>query len=383
MKRLLWLLLFAGCCGNECFAESVIVAVTHRDASSGKIVEEKGTAVAIYSNERGSILLTCKHVVQAAPESVWIKSDGDWHQCHSVQFHPTEDVAVMETTTRLKATPLTDAVPDGSEVVVDGAGPALHGTNEEWYFRGVALSDGIHNTSGLAVIHGDSGGPVYVRTAAGRYSVGGIAYGCRGHVPGKRRSDHRGHDAITLYTPCSAFLPWIETQYCPQGNCPIQIRRQVIQPLGPLGFPRGPARVIGIAEPVPQQYVPAPSQQQPEPGVRPMPDPISVTGPRGPAGPQGPRGEPGLSVTQEQVEAVVNAWLDSNVDRLRGPAGPPGRDGAAVDSAGLESRVTTLERRPFRIILASEGRVIDDETYEAGAPVVLDLKRLRSVSDGR
>jgi len=310
----------------ELQAESVIVAVTYRNAA-GNIEEQKGTAVAIYSNERGSVLLTCKHVVQDAPESVWIKASGDWHQCRHVQLHPSEDVAVMECPVRLKATALADGVKAGSTVVVDGAGPALHGTDEPWFFTGVALSDGIRNPQGLAVIHGDSGGPVYVKSSTGKYAVGGIAYACACHGPGRKRADHCGHDVITKYTPCSKFIPWIETQYCPNGNCPIQIRRQVIQPVGPLGFPRGPARVIGIAEPVPQQYDPVPRQQSQESIVRPMPDPISVTGPPGATGPQGPRGEPGLSVTQEQVEAVVNAWLDSNRESLRGEPGLNGQPG--------------------------------------------------------
>ena len=99
-----------------------------------------------------------------------------------------------------------------------------------------------------------------------------------------------------------------------------------------------------------------------------------------------PRGEPGLSVTQQQVEATVNAWLDSNRDALRGPAGPPGppgRDCEPSDNSGLDARLTELEQRPFRMILASDGKVIDDESYEPGSPVVLDLKRLRSVSGGQ
>jgi hypothetical protein len=40
-----------------------------------------------------------------------------------------------------------------------------------------------------------------------------------------------------------------------------------------------------------------------------------------------------------------------------------------------------LEQRPFRIILSSDGKIVDDETYPAGSPVVLDLKRLRSGSN--
>jgi hypothetical protein len=75
-----------------------------------------------------------------------------------------------------------------------------------------------------------------------------------------------------------------------------------------------------------------------------------------------------------QVESVVNAWLDSNIDQLRQPP---------VDLTSVESRLKVLEERKFRIILSSNGKVVDDETYEPGEPVVLDLKRLRSVSDAK
>lgn len=359
-------------CSAICSAESVIVATTYVD-SSGVKVTENGTAVAIHSNERGTILLTCKHVVEHAPESVWISYDGgDWVQCSHVLQHPSEDIATMECQIRVPSRPMINNATIGAEVVVDGAGPKLHGSGEPWYFKGLATEDGIVSEEGLAVIRGDSGGPVYCRSSSGVYSVAGIAHSCLGNVPGLRRADHRGR-AITLYTPCSAFYPWIQTQYCPQGNCPIQIRPQLIQPVGPLGFPRGPARVIRIAEPISQRYEPVP------PAIRPTPDPISTAGPRGPAGPPGPPGHDGRSVQQAEVESVVNSWLDSNIERIRGPQGDPGKDGSAADVSGLESRLTTIEKRKFRMVISSGGQIVDDEEFMPGEPVVLDLRRIRNM----
>ena len=140
-------------------------------------------------------------------------------------------------------------------------------------------------------------------------------------------------------------------------------------------MPAGPPQRVQVAEPVPRVFVP---EDQP---TRPVPDQISV---QGPPGPQGPPGRDGRSVTQAEVESIVNAWLDANRDQLRGPAGPqgpPGPSGGSVSTAALETRLTSLEQRPFRIILSSDGKIVDDETYKPGEPVVLDLKRLRSVSD--
>ena len=390
-RYLILFMLVAGCCGGECSAESVVVAATYRN-ERGTITEDKGTAFVCYSNERGSVLLTCKHVIEDAGESVWIAHKGEWVKCSNVMIHPTEDVAAFECHVQLKANPLTEEVPVGSLVIVDGAGPTLHKTDEEWFFRGKAVGeDEIQGDGGLAIITGDSGGPVLVRMPDKQYAIGGIvnAYPQTSPEGLTRRDQHCRFKTVSLYTPAKRFTKWLTAQYCPNGQCPIQIRPQVIQPFGPLGFPRGPARVIGIAEPVPQQYVPANPNQQPQTQpeqLTPAPDPISavgVPGPRGPIGPAGPAGkdgEPGRSVRQEEVEATVNAWLDSNIDRIRGPAGPPGRDGvdSSADVSELNTRLTNLERRPFRMILSSDGKIVDDETYEPGQPIVLDLKRIRN-----
>ena len=364
MRRLLVLFLLSGCC-TTALAESVIVSVRQGED------EAKGTAVAIHTTARGSILLTAKHVVESDPDSVWVLAKGRWNKCHHVLIHPTVDIAVMECEAQLSATSLADIVPEGAEVIVDGAGPEIAGTDEDWYFPGVVKSGEIHNSIGLAIIPGDSGGPVYIRNSTGKYSIGGIVHSCVGNRPaGRRRAEHRGHNAVTLYTPCSAFIPWIQSQYCPSGNCPnqIQIRPVVVQPRGLLGVPYGPPRVIGVAEPVPQQYVPVPPPQ-----LQPVPDPISITGPPGP---------PGQSVTQEQVEATVNAWLDSNIDRIRGPKGDAGKDGSTADIAKVELRIKTLEERPTRVIWADAltRKKLDDITYKPGEPVVLWLPRTLQVS---
>jgi hypothetical protein len=157
------------------------------------------------------------------------------------------------------------------------------------------------------------------------------------------------------------------------------------------GIPVGPPRVVGIAEPAPQTYIPQPQPQQ----IPQQPQTHYVQGERGPAGPAGPQGPPGRdgkNVNQEQLEAIVTAWLDSNRDALRGEPGPPGdpgpagRDGNSADPdelTAIASRLGELETRPFRIVISSEGKVIDDETYAPGEPVVLDLQRLRKRSDAQ
>ena len=97
----------------------------------------------------------------------------------------------------------------------------------------------------------------------------------------------------------------------------------------------------------------------------PKPDPISTQGPQGPPGRDG---KDGRSVTPQEVESIVSAWLYSNRDELAK---------AAVDLSGLESRVSALERRPFTLILAEDGKEVDRETYAPGQPVILDIRRLK------
>lgn len=386
-RRAIISFLFLVGCECSCHADAVVVSATLFD-KSGARVESKGTAISIYTSERGSILLTCKHVVENA-KAVWVAFDGDWHLCENVKYHPTEDIASMECAKVIKETPLTESIPVGMDVIVDGASPGINKNDEEWWFRGKVLADGeVLNDSGLAVIPGDSGGPVYCKMQDGKYAVGGIvfAYPNKQHLV--RRSEHR---TVSLYTPTHRFMPWLTAQYCPNGRCPIQVRPQVVQPYGPLGFPRGPSRVIGVVEPVPQQYVPVQPQQytEPQPIVQPpvQPQPQVMQGPAGPRGeqgPVGPRGEPGMDVDRDHVEAIVNAWLDSNIEQLRGPAGPAGPAGDSANVATLEKRISDIERKKFRILITNGSKVVDDESYDLATmqdkPVILDLNRLRNVS---
>lgn len=381
MRRLLFMFFLSGCCTTT-IAETVTVAVTRIDARGTKETA-KATAVCIYSNERGSVLVTCRHVVQSKTGeilSVWVRHANDWHECSQVRVHPDADVdvAAMECSIRFKPETLTNDAEVGARVVIDGAGPELHKTNEDWFFFGTKTPDGIVGENGDAVIEGDSGGPARVRLTSGQYAVCGIVYGYPTTSPKgfTRRSQHRQHRTKTLYTPVAAWYPWFETQYCVDGLCPIQIRPVVVQPRGLLGVPYGPPRVIGVAEPVPQIYAPVPYRAPNPPTVKPIvpvPDPISITGPPGP---------PGQSVTQEQVEATVNAWLDSNIDRIRGPKGEPGKDGSTADVAAVTLRIKTLEERPTRVIWADAltRKKLDDITYKPGEPVVLWLPRSLQVS---
>lgn len=328
-----------------------------------------GTAVCVgHTPEGASVLLTAKHNFRGA-KSGSIFHDDRWITAEAINQHPSEDVLSFEVAATVPALQLAEAEQIGETVEIRGYGPEYHGRKAS-AFWGVMETGHVAGRDGLHPIPGDSGGPVL---------QSGLVVGIiQGYFETAYRSDRANERLSTSYAGLTAIRECLQQCYqpCPSGGCKIWIRNEYRQPIGFLGLPRGPVHRVQVAEPVPRVYVPEdqPRVSQPAPIVQ-----------QGPPGPQGPPGRDGRSVTVSEVEAAVNAWLDANRDQLRGPAGPPGPPGqsGSANVTHLESRLTVLEQRPFRIILSSDGKVIDDETYRPGEPVVLDLKRLRSVSDAK
>ena len=61
-----------------------------------------------------------------------------------------------------------------------------------------------------------------------------------------------------------------------------------------------------------------------------------------------------------------------------GPPGRNGSDGVSPDVAGLLARIEALEKQKRRVILV-DGKskaVIDDESYAADEPIILDVRQL-------
>ncbi len=362
------LMLLIGCCGSECSAQ--VVRLDVEGDSPGK-----ATAFSIGETSDGQgVYLTAKHNLRGATR-IKIKVRGKWYIGSQINQHPLADVASFEAPVLVDSLKIGDEQP-GQPVTIPGFGPEYFGRTPS-SFCGVLETGYVSGERGLHPIPGDSGAPVVI----GENTVVGVVKGYE--TPYQQttfRSDYAEQRLKTVYTGVIKIRECLQQCYqsCPPSGCRIWIRNEYRQPIGFLGMPAGPPQRVQVAEPVPRVFVPEDQQQ------RPVPDQISIQGPPGPAGPTGPPGRDGRSVTQAEVEAVVNAWLDANRDQLRGPAGPqgpPGPAGSAASTAALETRLTTLEQRPFRIILSSEGRIVDDETYAAGAPVVLDLKRLRSGSN--
>ena len=329
-----------------------------------------GTAVCVgHTPEGASVLLTAKHNFRGARGGE-IFHDGRWIVAEQINQHPSEDVLSFEVAANVPALELAESEQIGQPVEIRGYGPEYHGRKAS-AFWGVMETGYVAGGNGLHPIPGDSGGPVLQSE-----KVVGIV---KGYFETAYRSDRAQERLSTSYAGLTSIRECLQQCYqpCPPGGCKIWIHDEYRQRIGPLGFPRGPVQRVQVAQPAPRVYVPE--------------DQAQASGPRtiatqGPPGPQGPPGRDGRSITREEVENIVNAWLDANRESLvgpPGPQGPPGASGTAANVTHLESRLTFLEQRPFRIILSSDGQIVDDETYRPGEPVVLDLKRLRSVSGGK
>jgi hypothetical protein len=327
----------------------------------------QGTAFCIGATEDGgAVFLTARHNFRESTKAE-VRINGRWIKIRSVNKSKRHDVASFETDVPCHALRLAASPAIGATVEIPGFGPEYNGRQAS-HFRGVLETTHVAGENGLHPIPGDSGAPVVQNGS----EVIGVVYGYDSpQTETAYRNDYAEQRLPTRYEGLNEIRECLEQCYqqCPPGGCRIWIRNEYRQPVGPLGFARGPVQRVPVAELVPRVWVPEDSVQQQQP-----PEVVQ--------GPPGPPGRDGRSVSREEVESVVNAWLEANRESLVGPQGPPGPAGSTANLTQIEGRLTTLENRPFRIILSSDGKVVDDETYRPGEPVVLDLKRLRSVSSG-
>lgn len=325
MRRLFALMLLLQGCNGLCLAQTYQLKAWNPSTGS------RGFATAICIGEsdvdlHAYVLLTARHNIS---EGDIVSIETRPHRWVNVQSkrtvkHPTADVAILEVCgDPLKVTDLVDAVPHGAEVRVTGCNPLILKLSEDGYFY--ARSDGEDMLTGnYHAAVGDSGGGVFYNGC-----LVGIVSGheSTGQGTATRRTQFTG--ARTVVVPASTITQFVKTQYnCPNGRCRINIRQRIQQPMIGFGLPVGPPRIVNEAVPAPrppQVYVPEQTYETPQ--TQPVPGPPGPPGPPGQTGATGPKGEPGLSVTQGQIEAVVNAWLDSNRDRLRGEQGIPGPPG--------------------------------------------------------
>jgi hypothetical protein len=122
-------------------------------------------------------------------------------------------------------------------------------------------------------------------------------------------------------------------------------------------------------------------------------------GENGKDGKDGSDGIDGQSIDPDEVAQLIGrtiqAVIEENPDRFRGPEGPatvPSREVlagmvrsivaeemakiAGEDRESLNSRLSALENRKTRVILTRNRKVIDDEEYPQGKPLIIDLEKI-------
>lgn len=249
-------------------------------------------------------------------------------------------------------------------------------------------------------IPGDSGGPVF--------NEAGQLIGCLWGTDGRH----------TIATGCGRFhlfvkplfprlaqwranrianqIQGISPAQCGPGGCPPQ-------QYGGGGVNVSP----GYGTPTPVQPSPPvqPAPQCPPVGCECDPEQIMSTllermaaderfrGPAGVAGKDGADGKDGVDgadgeINADQLAAVTQSILQviREDDRFRGPRGErgPAGDAATLDVEALAADILSRVKHPSqRVVLldGKSGRVIDDETYQPGEPIVLDFQAIiRSAS---
>lgn len=248
--------------------------------------------------------------------------------------------------------------------------------------NGSGAFDWVHHQK--SSVQGDSGGPIFNQTGQ---LVGCLWGGTGSETVGTTTSRFR----LFIKPLFPRLAQWRANRIgrqitgvnfdCPDGRCQLQ----------------QPSRQQGGRK----------AQQEPEAQPTPVdPELNSGASLRPPLncspGPQGPKGEPGKDgkdgrdgqVTEEHLASIVAAVVKNlkNDSSMRGPkgdtgqvgptgpTGPPGRDGQSVTPeqlAAIKAELLAEIQHPnIRVVIGNGGRIIDDETYQPGEPIVLDIEAL-------
>jgi len=283
-----------------------------------------GSGVILSSVPGNTVIATAAHIVQGqetATVELW-RDDGIKRYSATVaRINNTTDLALLTVVSNSLPLPSVIGADRQAEIsaTVFGVGCSRGGKPSVMACRVLSLDGGDVYASG-APAQGRSGGGLYNR----RFELIGI---CSAANAERQDGWYVGHEKLK-----QLLEEWNPTQY--------RQRR------GGLSLGVG----IGFASSVPA----GPCRDPNCPNCRPRPRPTPTQ-----TGRIGDRGLPGIT----------------------GPMGPPGRngsDGVSPDVAGLLARIEALEKQKRRVILV-DGKskaVIDDESYAADEPILIDVQNL-------
>ncbi len=249
---------------------------------------------------------------------------------------------------------------------------------------GTQLTDWVNHQS--PAVSGDSGGPMF--TSQGK--LVGCLWGAGG---GETIGTTTGRFQIFVKPLFPRLAQWRANriagqiqgiQLYPPANCP----GGQCQP-----SPYDSGQRDTIEGNGPQTPVPAPIPDSPVASTQ-----IGPPGPAGPPGPQGPKGDtgevgPAGQVSEQQIAALVASVVGQlkadpgmrgpqGERGLAGPVGPPGPQGpvgqfseSQLDALKADI-LASVKNKPTRVVLVDGDKIIDDETYEDGEPIVLNINTL-------
>lgn len=371
-----------------------------------------------------TLMITNHHVVEVgngycAPIVTTYTRDGQSHRASFLQATPREDIAIY----RIDRADLpcvaisAENAPAGAVIDTMGFGGPLH---HKTAFRPF-LAKTVPTERAVAVdapsISGDSGSGMIWRGV-----LVGVNWGADS-TPTQTAGVSDGNGIPLVYPATSSadanFLNRFTTQACaPYGCRPIIGRPGYLIPRGdqkwerqPREFP-GPEQFYRPEGTSPQPTLPSQPITQPTPSQPVVSSPsdldcpctnlvditekvvdriakddslaMKLRGPRGEMGPAGPSGKDG-EVSQAHLASIVTAVVKSVKDdpAMRGPQGiqgPPGKDGQSVTPeqlAALKAELLAEIQHPnIRVVIGNGGKIVDDETYRPGEPIVLDIEAL-------
>lgn len=400
--------------------EGIVFDWTVREVASGPVEQAAANAVEILfpvnaqSSNKGSgvylgerLVATAYHVPRGTSGNGTVTfRDGTRANCKVIQMDRLWDQCIVELDREHPTLPgveIADRNPQAGETVYSvgfAVGFRIFGgrMTGQWAGPGgTSENDWFDHEN--AAIPGDSGGPVFNET--------GKLIGCLWGSDG-RRTTACGTGRFTVFVKplFPRLAQWranrigrqisgIGYSQCPPGGC---------QPSAPGYSPGGGvATYPGNGQPTqPPPLELTPSHPLPTPGpacncdqeqiiaavIEKLASDERFRGPAGPAGPAGAAGRDGVDgeVTTAHLAAITESLLTAigNDDRFRGPKGDRGDRGpagevASIDVDRLTQQILSQVKHPGqRVVLVDgkNGKIIDDETYAPGEPIVLDFQQI-------
>lgn len=324
----------------------------------------KATAFCIGVTDTGnSIWATARHNFDDGVNAVMLNKQGHAFPVlmNTIRKHPdsSTDIAIFESTIPVGSHWLLADGQPGQLAIVPGYGPEYHGRSATAFAGTIIDTTFMLGEQSYHAITGDSGAPLVVNND---YVVGVLV----GHEAPQYKTSHRAdyqHLRLrTVYVQAKHVKYLLDQHYqyqqrCTPQGCYIYGSPTVVQPRVGITVPVGPPQVVGVTQPQPIYSLPR-NTQRPQPLY---PQPTEQPTPTAP--------------DNTVLQKLVSEWMEKNIDKLRGPAGKDGKDGKDGNN-----EVLAQTQLPLQVILARDGKIIQEKIIPPGKPLILDVSAFEGPS---